>query len=101
MCSVEWAAVFRPVRRFRKFYLQKQELNDLGSNELLLRKISEFTGGHFNPEPKAVFDPARRSVPSTLRLWPGLLALAIALNVAELFVRKWRGLFAGGESVRV
>lgn len=76
------------------FYLEEQELNDFGSNELLLRKISEFTGGHFNPQPKAVFDPAGRSVPSAMRLWPGLLGLAIGLNIAELFVRKWRGLFA-------
>ncbi len=75
------------------FYRQEQELSDFGSNEFLLRKVSEFTGGHFNPEPRAVFDAAGRSVPSTLRLWPGLLALAIALNIAELFARKWRGLF--------
>jgi hypothetical protein len=78
------------------FYRQEEELRDFGSNELLLRKVSEFTGGHFNPSPKAVFDPAGRSVPSTMRLWPGLLALAIALNLAELIVRKWRGLFVRG-----
>jgi Ca-activated chloride channel family protein len=78
------------------FYRPEQELNDFGSNEFLLRKIAEFTGGRFNPEPNAVFDPAGRSVPSTMRLWPGLLVLGIALNLAELFVRKWRGLFQRG-----
>ena len=31
-------------------------------------------------------------------LWPGLLALAIGLNLAELIVRKWRGLFRGAGS---
>jgi hypothetical protein len=24
-------------------------------------------------------------------LWPGLLAIAIALNLAELVMRKWKG----------
>lgn len=76
------------------FYRQEEELRDFGSNELLLKKIAEFTGGRFNPSPKEVFDPAGRGVPSTMRLWPGLLALAIALNIAELVVRKWHGLFA-------
>lgn len=75
------------------FYRQEEEMNDHGSNEFLLRKISEFTGGHFNPEAKAVFDAAGRSVASTMRLWPGLIGLAIALNLAELVARKWRGLF--------
>jgi hypothetical protein len=28
-------------------------------------------------------------------LWPFLLALAIALNLAELVLRKWRGLWEG------
>jgi Ca-activated chloride channel homolog len=75
------------------FYRQEEELSDFGSNEPLLRKISDFTGGRFKPEPRAVFDPAGRSVPSTMRLWPGLLAIAIGFNIAELVVRKWRGLF--------
>jgi hypothetical protein len=29
-----------------------------------------------------------------LSLWPGLLALAVALNLAELLMRKWNGLFS-------
>ncbi len=75
------------------FYRQEEEMSDFGSNERLLRKISDFTGGHFNPDPKSVFDRGGRSVPSSLRLWPGLLAFAIVLNIAELAARKWRGLF--------
>jgi len=27
-----------------------------------------------------------------MSLWPGLLALAVALNLAELIIRKWRGI---------
>ena len=70
------------------YYRQEQELLDYGSNQFLLRSISDFTGGRFNPAPKQVFDTAGRSESSTLRLWPGLLALAIALNLVELLMRK-------------
>ncbi len=72
------------------YYRQEQELLDYGSNQFLLRSLSDFTGGRFNPAPKQVFDAAGRSEASTLRLWPGLLALAVALNLAELLMRKGR-----------
>jgi Mg-chelatase subunit ChlD len=72
------------------FYRQEQELEDYGSNQFLLRSISDFTGGRFNPAPKQVFDAAGRSEASALRLWPGLLALAVLLNLAELLMRKGR-----------
>jgi Ca-activated chloride channel homolog len=78
------------------FYQPEQELLDYGSNEFLLRSISQFTGGRFNPDPRQVFDAGRRSESSTLRLWPGLLGLAIALNLAELLMRKVRPRFPGG-----
>jgi Mg-chelatase subunit ChlD len=71
------------------FYRQEAELSDYGANEFLLQRISEFTGGRFNPAPGEVFSAGGRAVASTLRLWPGLLALALALNLAELFRRKW------------
>jgi len=85
----------RPLDETRAFpevglYRQEQELTDFGSNEFLLRQVAGYTGGRFNPSPKLVFDPGDRAIPSTLRLWPGLLALAIALNIAELFLRKLR-----------
>ncbi len=75
-------------------YRQEDELNDWGSDEFLLRKVAEFTGGRFKPDARQIFDPGGRSVPSTVRLWPGLLAIALALNLAEVILRKWRGLFA-------
>src|SRR5579871_3712382 len=58
------------------FYRQEQELEDYGSNQFLLKSISDFTGGRFNPSPNQVFDTAGRSEAATIRLWPGLLALA-------------------------
>ena len=88
----------RPVQDSRAFpevgyYRQEEELNDYGSNEQLMRQIASYTGGRFNPDIKKLFDAGGRSVPSVMRLWPGLLALAIALNLAELILRKWRGVF--------
>ena len=76
------------------FYRPEEELTKYGSNQALLKQISEFTGGRFSPAPARVFDPSSRPTPSSMQLWPGLLAFAIALNVAELVLRKWRGIVA-------
>ncbi len=46
-----------------------------------------------NRRHKDVFDAAGRSIPSTMELWPGLLALATALNLAQLIMREGKGLF--------
>jgi len=86
----------RPLAESRVFpevglYRAVDELREYGNDELLLRRVAEFTGGRFNPRPADVFDAAGRVIPSTLRLWPGLLGLAILLNLAELLQRKWRG----------
>jgi Ca-activated chloride channel family protein len=86
----------RPLEESRAFpeaglYRPEAELADYGSNEPLLRQVAEFTGGRFEPDPKSVFDAGRRSIASTMQLWPGLLALAIVLNLAELVMRKWKG----------
>jgi Ca-activated chloride channel homolog len=73
------------------FFRQEDEMREYGNNEPLLRRIAASTGGHFNPEPRAVFDPGNRSIRTTMNLWPGLLALAVLLNLLELVLRKWRG----------
>jgi Ca-activated chloride channel homolog len=73
-------------------YREEDEMIESGSNEQLLRQVAASTGGRFNPPPKQVFDAAGRSVPTTMELWPGLLALAVLLNLVELFMRKWKGL---------
>lgn len=88
----------RPLEDVRAFpevgsYRPEQELLDYGSNQFLLREISEFTGGRFNPSPSQVFDSGGRSEASSLRLWPGLLGLAVALNLVELILRKGRAAF--------
>jgi Ca-activated chloride channel homolog len=90
----------RPLEDSRAFpeigyYRQEQELLDYGSNEFLLRSISQFTGGRFNPSPRQVFDSGGRSQATILHLWPGLLGLAIALNLVELLMRKASRQFLG------
>ncbi|MBM3784250.1 MAG: VWA domain-containing protein [Acidobacteria bacterium] len=86
----------RPVDESRVFfesglYRQEAELADYGNNESVLRQLAGFTGGRYNPAPARIFEAEGRSVASTTRLWPGLLALAVVLNLIELAVRKWRG----------
>jgi Ca-activated chloride channel homolog len=73
------------------FYRQEDEMMEYGNNVELLRQIASATGGRFNPSPRQVFDASGRSVRSIMDLWPGLLALAILLNLAELVMRKWKG----------
>lgn len=74
-------------------YRQRDELLDYGSNTGLLRQISALTGGRFSPAPQDVFRSDGHYIPATWRLWPALLALAIAVTIIELGLRKWRGIF--------
>ncbi len=87
----------RPLNETRAFpevglYRQESELSDYGSNEALLKSIALATGGRFNPSARQLFDDGGHYIESTLRLWPGLLALALLLNLIELAMRKWRGI---------
>lgn len=73
-------------------YRQQPESNDYGSNDAVLKQISSMTGGRFDAAPDSVFNAGGRYIYTSWRLWPALLALAIALSMAELIVRKWGGL---------
>jgi Ca-activated chloride channel homolog len=95
--SIEGLFRVRPLNESRAFpevglYRQESELSDYGSNEALLKSISEATGGRFNPQPAQLFDSGGKYIETTMRLWPGLLALALLLNLIELVLRKWRGI---------
>jgi len=79
------------------FYRQETELTEYGQNDYLLKQIAAGTGGIYFPNENSpnlnrIFDSGGRYVPSSMQLWPGLLALAILFNLAELILRKWRGL---------
>ncbi len=71
---------------------QPPELQDTGANEELLRQLSSFTGGRFDPKLSGIFDSAGRSTLVQWQLWPLCLVLAIGLTIAELIARKWAGL---------
>ncbi len=74
------------------FYRPEEELSEWGSNPDLLRRLSEYTGGSFQPQPRDVFRSGGRAITTVLDLWPALLGLAILLGIAELVLRKWRGI---------
>ena len=74
-------------------YRPEAELNEYGNNEALLKQVADYTGGQFNPEPSNVFTTTGKSIQTTLTLWPGFLGLAVLLSLAELVLRKWKGLF--------
>ena len=74
------------------FYRQEDEMQEYGNNEQLLRQIAASTGGRFGVKPADAFEAAGRSIPASMELWPGLLALALLLNLLELVMRKWKGL---------
>ena len=100
--AIEGLFRVRPLNETRAFpevglYRQESELSDYGSNDTLLKSIAQSTGGTFNPAPRQMFNSGGRYIDSTLRLWPGLIGLAVILNLIELVMRKWRGII---ESVR-
>jgi Mg-chelatase subunit ChlD len=74
------------------FYRPEDEMLEYGSNEQLLRQVASATGGRFHPEARQVFDSGGRSTSTTMELWPLFLALALLLNLAELIMRKSKGL---------
>ncbi|MDR3718515.1 MAG: VWA domain-containing protein [Bryobacteraceae bacterium] len=85
----------RPVEDSRLFpetglYLPEPELTATGNNEKLLRDISAWTGGVFNPSPAQIFRAPARALASWLTLWPGLLAVTLLFNLIEVFWRRFR-----------
>lgn len=95
----------RPLNESRAFpevglYRQESELSDYGSNTALLKSIAQSTGGRFDPSVGQLFDSGGKYIDATLRLWPGLLALAVLLNLIELVMRKWRGIIDSIRGVR-
>ncbi len=92
----------RPLNDSRAFpevglYRQESEMSDFGSNTALMKSIAESTGGRFDPTVRQLLDSSGKYTDTTLRLWPGLLAIALLLNLIELAHRKWKGIL---ESLR-
>jgi len=102
--SLEGLFRVRPLNETRVFpevglYRQESELSDYGSNEILMKSIAQATGGRFNPPAGGLYESGGRYTDSALRLWPGLLALALLLNLTELVLRKWQGIVESFRSV--
>jgi Ca-activated chloride channel homolog len=70
------------------YYVEEEEVNDFGNDERLLQEVATYTGGSYNPPPGSVFDPGNVRFQSATVLWPFLIALAIFLQLLELFLRK-------------
>lgn len=86
----------RPVNESALFpeiglYRPQLELKEHGANEALLRQISAFTRGRYNPSPESILTADDRNHYAVWRLWPLCLALAIMLTIGELVARKWNG----------
>jgi Ca-activated chloride channel family protein len=75
-------------------YRHQPELEERGTNEALLRQISLSTGGRYNPRLADIFESGGRRILAPWQLWPFCLAMALALTIAELVLRKWGGLRA-------
>ncbi len=75
-------------------YRQQPELEDRGTNQSLLRAISGFTGGTYNPRLADVFHTGGRRNSVVWQLWPFFIVLAIAFSLAELITRKWSGIMS-------
>ena len=101
--SVRGLFRIRPVKDTPAFpevglYREQEELQDHGSNKTLLAQIANLTGGRVDPPVNSIFDTRGKAVSAVWQLWPALLGLAIALNIAELVARKWGGLKANFKS---
>src|SRR5260370_7311042 len=77
----------RPLEESRAFpevgyYRQEQELLDYGSNQFLLRSISDYTGGEFNPAPQEGVDGGGRSGSSCPPICPRAFSFAVCSILA-------------------
>jgi hypothetical protein len=64
------------------------ELRLRPTNESLLKKIAQQTGGRYNPRPAEVFDPGARTARLAEPLWPYLLMAALALFIFDVALRR-------------
>jgi hypothetical protein len=70
------------------FYADPDEYRLYPANVPLLRALSDLTGGKYRPEPEEIFADYgdRTSMPT--QLWPYLAALALALYLLDIAVRR-------------
>jgi hypothetical protein len=64
------------------------ELRLRPTNEELLQTIARVSGGKYHPEPEEVFAPSERTAERATPLWPWLIAVAAALFLADVALRR-------------
>ncbi|MEQ1903331.1 MAG: VWA domain-containing protein [Pirellulaceae bacterium] len=67
----------------------------------LMKKVTDLTGGRFNPTARELFEPTKATAENIFPLWPWLLAVALALFVLDVALRRldfslWRKQKAAG-----
>ncbi len=84
--SVRGQVVHRQSRGFVVGY--PDELRLRPTNEELLRRLAEASGGRYQPRPQDVFAPSERTVARATPLWPYLTAAALLLFVLDVALRR-------------
>jgi uncharacterized membrane protein len=59
-------------------------------NEAGLRRLSEDSGGEYEPEASEIFDPLAEMVEIPIPLWPCFSGLALLLYLTDVFLRRRR-----------
>ena len=70
--------------------LRQGAIRDLAAGRNALREIATLTGGSFTTDLAATPVWTAKPVQRRIDLWPALVSLAIALNIAELLLRRKR-----------
>jgi hypothetical protein len=68
-----------------------QELRDLGVDEVLLREVSELTGGSALADPRDVFLKGRRQSRIAVEIWPWLVGFVALMMLPEIAIRRLGG----------
>ena len=58
------------------------------TDEDLLRRVAETTGGAYDPAPESIFAPTDQRTVRALPLWPYLLAAAAILLLIDVALRR-------------
>ena len=77
----------------------QEEFSFLPADPSLAQEVAEITGGRVNPSADAYFDAAPARGDTELPIWPWLVALALALFLADVAARRLR-LSVGRASVQ-
>ncbi len=70
------------------YYPESDDLRPGLPDHALLRQLAAASGGHFQPSLDQVFERSGEHATRRVELWPALVALALALFVVEVLLRR-------------